>query len=187
MFIFPNFWKWWPGHKIWELDYNKEEERCLGFGLSLCLMRVQIKKLPGHEIRALDSGVERGWFGVRLLPRVPPLWANNRQTFRYNPLRSTFILSQNGETFAAEAEFLWRPSNVVWPSKYPHRNSFTRRSAYLVLGIMNGIQPIPEGHCATNERERMNVVSCKWCSSFKHCQRHFGPRCWLLWPVVLVW
>ena len=21
----------------------------------------------------------------------------------------------------------------------------------------------------------------------KHCQRHYGPRCWLLWPVILVW
>ena len=23
--------------------------------------------------------------------------------------------------------------------------------------------------------------------SKKHCQRHYGPRRWLLWPVVLVW
>ena len=22
---------------------------------------------------------------------------------------------------------------------------------------------------------------------FKHCQRHYGPRRWLLWPVILVW
>ena len=21
----------------------------------------------------------------------------------------------------------------------------------------------------------------------KHCQRHYGPRCWMLWPVSLVW
>ena len=21
----------------------------------------------------------------------------------------------------------------------------------------------------------------------KHCQRHYRPRCWLLWPVILVW
>ena len=23
--------------------------------------------------------------------------------------------------------------------------------------------------------------------SIKHCQRHYGPRRWLLWPVILVW
>ena len=22
---------------------------------------------------------------------------------------------------------------------------------------------------------------------WKHCQRHYGPRRWLLWPVILVW
>ena len=22
---------------------------------------------------------------------------------------------------------------------------------------------------------------------YKHCQRHYGPRSWLLWPVILVW
>ena len=27
----------------------------------------------------------------------------------------------------------------------------------------------------------------RWVSNKKHCQRHYGPRCWLLWPVILVW
>ena len=26
-----------------------------------------------------------------------------------------------------------------------------------------------------------------WGFTFKHCQRHYGPRRWLLWPVILVW
>ena len=25
-----------------------------------------------------------------------------------------------------------------------------------------------------------------WHQHNKHCQRHYGPRCWLLWPVILV-
>ena len=27
----------------------------------------------------------------------------------------------------------------------------------------------------------------KWKVKIKHCQRHYEPRRWLLWPVILVW
>ena len=31
------------------------------------------------------------------------------------------------------------------------------------------------------------AIALKALVSFKHCQRHYGPRRWLLWPVILVW
>ena len=38
-------------------------------------------------------------------------------------------------------------------------------------------------HNRRKGKERKNQTAERWS---KHCQRHYGPRHWLLWPVILV-
>ena len=47
------------------------------------------------------------------------------------------------------------------------------------------LPPQPQNwlNCPNTTKSSFNQTN----NGINHCQRHYGPRCWLLWPVILVW
>ena len=49
---------------------------------------------------------------------------------------------------------------------------------------------LPWPHCTCHQLDRLQSTCWgqvqDWWLKIKHCQRHYGPRRWLLWPVILV-
>ena len=47
------------------------------------------------------------------------------------------------------------------------------------------LPPQPQNwlNCPNTTKSSFNQTN----NGIKHCQRHYGPRCWLLWPIILVW
>ena len=76
-----------------------------------------------------------------------------------------------------------------------------QQRAYLLHWSTNNITLLPSNRaseikCMLNSRysghTKAPTLLTSWLTlltkkGWKHCQRHYGPRGWLLWPVILVW
>ena len=75
--------------------------------------------------------------------------------------------------------------------RYLSLNNSPARHTWNIISVPHGSL---ERQCSNSASNLINLTHLpKWLRKsaksslykLKHCQRHYGPRCWLLWPVIL--